>query len=137
MPEPVKPPARNPCGSCPYRRDVPSGVWDPEEYDKLPRYDGPTHDQPPGMFMCHQQNGRLCSGWVGCHDMEESMAIRMGIISGQLDPDDLDEIIDYQTSVPLFGSGAEAAAHGMDEVYTPSPEAGKIIDKLTQRRARQ
>jgi hypothetical protein len=47
-------PASNPCGSCPYRRDVPSGVWDAAEYEKLPRYDGPMADQPARLFLCHQ-----------------------------------------------------------------------------------
>lgn len=61
MGEPIKAPAKNPCGSCPYRRDVPSGIWSEEEYDKLPQYDLPTGDQPPNVFLCHQQNGRLRS----------------------------------------------------------------------------
>jgi hypothetical protein len=53
-------PARNPCGSCPYRKDVPSGVWETLEYEKLPPYDGETFEQPFEAFFCHQQNGRLC-----------------------------------------------------------------------------
>ena len=28
-----------PCASCPYRCDVPSGVWHPDEYAKLEVYD--------------------------------------------------------------------------------------------------
>jgi hypothetical protein len=35
-------PTKYPCPSCPYRKDVPSGVWAPEEYDKLPAYDNDT-----------------------------------------------------------------------------------------------
>lgn len=62
------PPSRCPCASCPYRRDVPSGVWAPEEYEKLRRYDAPTMEQPPQVFLCHQKNrdtaNRVGAGWA-------------------------------------------------------------------------
>jgi hypothetical protein len=125
-------PAPNPCGSCPYRRDVPSGVWDAKEYDKLPAYDGETFEQPPAVFMCHQQDGRVCAGWAGCHDMDQSLAVRMGIIHGTLDP----AIYDYETPVPLFSSGAEAAEHGKAEIKSPGEKAIQKIHTLTRRRAR-
>lgn len=51
LPAPL--PARNPCGSCPYRRDAPQGLWQPEEYVKLPAYDTETPDQPARLFACH------------------------------------------------------------------------------------
>lgn len=35
---------REPCSACPYRVDVPAGVWAREEYDKLDPYDLPTPD---------------------------------------------------------------------------------------------
>ena len=47
--------AKVPCGSCPYRRDVPSGIWEQHEYDKLPEYDGQTWEQNPALFLCHQR----------------------------------------------------------------------------------
>lgn len=56
-----------PCTTCPYRRDVPSGIWAPEEYQKLLAYDRPTMQQPAALFMCHQGAGGLCTGWVQCH----------------------------------------------------------------------
>ena len=77
----MKAPAKNPCGSCPYRRDVPSGVWDESEYHKLPEFDKPTAEQPPRVFMCHQDNDRLCAGWVACHDMDESLGFRINAFS--------------------------------------------------------
>lgn len=137
MSERIHPPASRPCGSCPYRRDVPSGVWSEEEYGKLPHYDGDTASQPATVFLCHQQNGRLCSGWVGCHDMVESMGIRIGVLAGKIEPDDIDAIFDYESPVPLYSSGAEAAAHGMAEVLEPSAAAGKVIGKLTRKRNRR
>lgn len=130
----IKLPAKNPCGSCPYRRDVPSGVWAEEEYAKLPQYDGPTFDQPPGVFMCHQQDGRICAGWAGCHDMYESMAVRLAVLDGRIKEDDVDALLDYTTPTPLFASGVEAAAHGRAEIESPSARARKTVDKLEARR---
>jgi hypothetical protein len=137
MAERTRGPAPHPCGSCPYRRDVPSGVWDPEEYDKLPRYDGDTAEQPIAVFLCHQQNGRLCSGWVGCHDMEESMALRIAALSGVMSPEEVDAALDYECPVPLWSSGTEAAEHGMREVKMPSDKAGQVMENLRRKRARK
>lgn len=130
-------PSPYPCASCPYRRDVPSGVWSEEEYEKLPTFDGPTHEQPPKAFYCHQENGRLCSGWVGCHDMEESFGLRMAAMAGRITPEEYEAVVDYVCPVPLFSSGAEAAAHGMERVYEPGPDARRTIDKLRARRERR
>lgn len=129
----IKVPAPRPCQSCPYRRDVPSGVWHPEEYEKLSAYDLGTSDQPPSVFMCHQQDGRLCAGWVAVHDMDNSLALRLAAIMGQITPDQHDRIIDYRTPVALFGSGAEAAEHGMADIENPSPEARVLQAKIERR----
>ncbi len=133
----IKPPAVNPCGSCPYRRDVPSGVWDDSEYVKLPRYDAPTPEQPMGVFMCHQQDGRICAGWAGCHDMYESIAVRLASLNGSLTGDDLEALLNYTSGVPLFSSGQQAADHGRSEISSPGPKAKATIDKLTRRRVRR
>lgn len=124
----MKPPAPNPCGSCPYRKDVPSGVWDKSEYEKLPAYDGPTYAQSLGVFLCHQQDGRLCAGWVGCHDMGESLAFR--IASSNMSRADAMAVLNYKTAVPLFKSGAAAAAHGMKAIRRPGRKAKNVIENL-------
>lgn len=129
----IRPPAINPCGSCPYRRDVPSGVWSEEEYAKLPPYDAPTFEQPPQVFMCHQQDGRMCAGWTACHDMAESMAFRIATLNDSLSDEDIEAVLDYTTSVPIFGSGAEAAAHGRAELYAPGKDARRVIDNLKRK----
>lgn len=135
MSDPVRAPRPAPCGSCPYRRDVPSGVWAEEEYEILPRYDAETFDQPPAVFMCHQQDGHLCAGWVGCHDMEESMGLRLLARMGErISDDDLEATYAYVSPVPLFASGTEAASHGLAEVEEPSPRAGRVIQKLRRDR---
>lgn len=122
-----------PCPSCPYRRDVPSGIWHPEEYAKLPRYDGDTTEQAAagafGIFMCHQRTGDVCAGWAGCHDMGESLAMRLHC--REVDP----AVFDYVSPVPLFATGAEAAAHGMRDVAGPGTAARRKIDGLTRMKA--
>lgn len=132
--EKVRGPAKNPCGSCPYRRDVPSGVWDSTEYAKLPPYDRPTSQQPPGVFLCHQQDGRVCAGWAGCHDMEESLGLGLAAVTGT-EAHVVEAVRDYSTSVPLFATGAEAAAHGTAESVDPGEKALRTIDKLQGRAA--
>lgn len=122
-----------PCRSCPYRRDVPSGVWEPGEYAKLAQFDGTTADQAAAgafaVFDCHQRTGQLCAGWVGCHDMDEALALRM--VGREVDP----AVYGYESPVPLFPSGAEAAAHGMRDVARPGPAARRMIDSLNRLRA--
>jgi hypothetical protein len=55
-----------PCASCPYRKEVPTGIWDGSEYVKLL-----DQDHPGGaVFLCHLSGGkpkseeRLCVGWL-------------------------------------------------------------------------
>jgi hypothetical protein len=127
-------PRPSPCSSCPYRRDVPSGIWAKEEYEKLPAYDGDIPEQVEkgafGVFLCHQANGFICSGWAGCHDMANNLACRM---DHEVDP----SILDYESPVPLFDSGAEAAAHGMRDIEYPGDEAMDKVDQLTKARSRR
>lgn len=121
-------PRKNPCPSCPYRRDVPSGVWDESEYEKLLRYDLPTGSQPPGVFMCHQGDGYLCSGWCAVHG-DESLGLRLGVSFGQVDP----ESIGYTTTVPLHPSGRAAYEHGMREYLSPGQRAVDTITKIVKK----
>lgn len=133
----LRPPAPAPCGSCPYRTDVPSGIWAREEYEKLPAYDQDTALQPIGVFMCHQVDGRICAGWAGCHDMGESLGVRIAQAQGDLTPEDAQTLYAYTTTTDLFPSGAAAAAHGLADERNPSPAARRASAKiLARRRAR-
>lgn len=122
-------PAKAPCGSCPYRRDVPSGVWAASEYAKLKLYDGQGWIQHVYAFLCHQRDGHLCAGWVGCHGPRNLLALRILEALGKLDP----STFDYVSPVPLFGSGAEAAEHGMAELEEPGTQARRLVGKLEKR----
>lgn len=124
---------KTPCPSCPYRRDVPSGIWDAGEYDKLPGYDGDIPDQLAarafGLFRCHQRTGELCAGWVGCHDMSSTLAVRLHF--GRLDA----AVLEYESPVPLFASGAEAAEHGKRDLVKPDAAARAKIGQLIRLRS--
>jgi Family of unknown function (DUF6283) len=127
-------PAPNPCESCPYRRDVPSGVWAASEYAKLREYDKQTYDQPMEPFQCHQTGAdsdhwRLCAGWVGCHG-QELLSLRLAVSQGTQDP----EVMTYTTAVPLFSCGGEAAEHGMADIDDPSDEAQALVAKIAGNR---
>lgn len=119
-----------PCGTCPYRRDVPSGVWERHEYEKLPQYDGDTGQQAMqgamALFMCHQRDGCLCGGWLATHDTRHLLALRVNAVDASA--------YDYETDVPVFASGREAHDHGVRDVDDPSPEARRKIDGLRKQR---
>lgn len=125
-------PAQAPCRSCPYRKDVPSGVWDASEYDKLPQFDLPMVFQPPAAFFCHQDNGRLCAGWVGCHDMTQSLGLRLACRS-LIDAADYWAALNYESPVALFASGAEAAEHGKSEIEHPGEAAVRAVVRLERK----
>ena len=128
-------PRRRPCTSCPYRPDVPSGLWLAHEYNRLPTYDGTTEQFEAGafgLFFCHQQDGHLCAGWVGCHDMTQNLAVRI-----HADRVDLDTVLGYQSPVPLFESGAQAAEHGKRDIADPGPAARRKVAQLLRQRERR
>jgi len=135
----VRGPAPRPCASCPYRRDVPSGIWHTDEYRKLEAYDGPTWSQPPNLFLCHQNDAgdsgaRLCGGWVGCHG-KELLALRIAAARGDLSGADLSATFDFKSPVPLFESGSDASAHGVKDIAEPGRQAQRAMMKIVGRRS--
>lgn len=131
----VNAPAPNPCVSCPYRRDVPSGVWSEWEYAKLELYDRLIALQPVAIFQCHQTergtpSARVCGGWIAAHGAVNLLAVRIGVSIGELES----RIFDYETSVPVFSSGHTAAKHGRADIDNPSPEAMELIRDMIRKR---
>lgn len=127
--------AKAPCKSCPYRRDVPSGIWDRSEYEKLPRFDGDVLDQLEqgghALFDCHQQDGNLCAGWLAAHGAENLLACRLH--AGKLDP----KVWGYKSPVPVFGSGQEAHDHGVRDIDQPGNRARRMVDRLAKKQKRR
>ncbi|MEU1525350.1 DUF6283 family protein [Nocardia rhamnosiphila] len=135
----VGPPAPRPCSSCPYRRDVPSGVWHGQEYDKLREYDREMPKQPVALFQCHQTDAdsdlrRLCAGWAGCHG-DNLLALRLALIQQRISLAVFEATIGYRSPTPLFASGAEAAEHGQRDIESPGPGAVHAMSKISRRRA--
>ncbi len=135
MTERYRPPAAVPCRSCPYRCDVPSGIWDRTEYDKLARYDQSTGYQPTGVFLCHLQDvdgtsPRICGGWVACHRIDELLSIRLASFHGRILEETVNELYAYRPPVEIFASGAEAAEHGKRDIDDPDLGARLAIQKI-------
>jgi hypothetical protein len=108
-------------------------VWHDDEYAKLPLYDKPTGEQPVGVFACHQQDGRVCAGWAGTHDMDDNLALRLAVNNGSITVEDAHAICEYETSVPLFATGLEAAEHGWAEIDSPGASARRMIGRLEKK----
>lgn len=113
-----------PCEACPYRADVPSGVWEHDEYEKLRTYEGETFEQPFGGFACHATPARFCHGWAVVSG-EDSLALRLAGVQEIPEP-----------KVPLFESHTAAADHGQREIDAPSEEAVDVMGRLTRKHDR-
>lgn len=118
-----------PCRYCPYRRDVPSGICDASEYEKLCEYDRPTMEQPFAPFACHREPESFCTGWlvVGLnrpHD-RELIALRLASAFGSLDLSSLD-----CDANQFFKSGTEACVHGMEDIDCPGEDASVAAEYL-------
>lgn len=118
-----------PCSFCPYRQDVPSGIWAKHEYEKLVMYDEPTASQPLATFACHDTPDVHCHGWAVVHSNRgneyQLLALRMTGTRRVPEP-----------AVPLFGSGREAYEHGVRDLANPSDEAIQAIEKLMRHHER-
>lgn len=115
-----------PCSACPYRQDVPSGVWAYAEYEKLRLYDEPTGAQPFAFFACHATPEHGCHGWAVVHTSRghayDLLALRLHGSPTVPEP-----------GVLLFASGNEAADHGQADMENPSPAATETADRLLRK----
>jgi hypothetical protein len=134
-------PVRNePCLSCPYRLDCPSGVWHESEYLKLAEYDLPTSEQPMGPFLCHDgdRESVLCRGWFDVHRNQEGehdvMGLRIGFMQGRVTEADM-ELPPCKT--PLHASGLAACEAGMEDIEQPSRRAVELMGKLSKKLQRK
>jgi len=112
-----------PCTSCPYRKDVPSGIWHEGEYDKILPYDRDTSLQPPTMFGCHQADGSVCRGWLHCHGTE-LLAVRLRW------DESIAKMLEAGPGMELFGSAKEASEHGRRDLAKPKAKAKAMMKRL-------
>jgi hypothetical protein len=123
--------AAEPCNSCPYRKDVPSGVWSPEEYQKLPTYDENVPEPAFAAFLCHQTNlaGKqtACRGWLSVH--KNSIAVRLAVLTGQVT---VKQVL-AKVRAKLYRTGAAACRAGMKHVKHPTIQARLLIMKLRKK----
>lgn len=124
-----------PCATCPYRKDVPSGIWDAEEYAKLPAYDNPTAMQPVALFMCHSSPAGLCTGWLQSHANRshefDLLALRL---PRNLDRAEVSKVALAEPAVPLFRTGKAAAKHGMKAINRPGKKARAAVARIVKKR---
>lgn len=114
----------NPCSTCPYRKDVPSGVWAREEYDKLPQWDDPMNFA--GTFLCHQADRKaICRGWAEVHGNNFNCRVAVSLAHN---------ISEEPSRYPLYKSGAEARRAGIKALDKPSAKACAAISKIIAKR---
>src|SRR4029077_4861673 len=116
------------CSACPYRKDVPSGVWDHAEYEKLRPYDAETWEQPAAAFMCHATPDFYCHGWAVVHTSRDH---RYDLLALRFRPCEIPE-----PSTEFFETATEAADWGQELADEPPVEAVAAIEKLTKQHAR-
>ncbi|HET6494669.1 MAG TPA: DUF6283 family protein [Thermoleophilia bacterium] len=144
MTEPLHVPAMA-CGTCPYRRDTPSGLWDRSEYEKLPEFDevefDPQRTEPypaPAIatFHCHQENatgrGTVCRGWLSVH--RDGIAVRLAQAVGSIAIADVASLPDDESGI-YYATGAEACEAGLRDLKAPSVRARRKIAGLSAKGA--
>jgi hypothetical protein len=98
-----------PCEQCPWRKDVPTGVFPPEAF----RTSAPTsYDMSDSTFACHmsgQSNPRTCAGFLMRH-ATHNLSVRLSGMMGRIN---MDEVTDG--GFPLYPTYREMAiANGVD-----------------------
>lgn len=79
---------REPCLSCPYRKDAPAGLWHKDEFKNLLVQD--ANEMSGAIFGCHKYRNhpekvQVCGGWLldqkrrGC----PSIQLRLTIITNE------------------------------------------------------
>lgn len=138
-----------PCGTCPYRRSTPVGVWDQFEYDKLRETDAvdpqeamrrasagedvPLRELLGVVYQCHLDDGTICRGWLADQKRRglPSLALRLEL-SRRPDLVRVLEKVD-ENDPDLYGSLAEMCAANAGQPFPESnPRARKLL-RLKQR----
>jgi hypothetical protein len=65
--------------------------------------------------------------------MDESFGLRL--VAREMEHEEVEAIRSYESPVPLFASGAEAAEHGRRDLGAPGPRTQRMHEKLARRLA--
>lgn len=102
-----------PCGSCPYRTDVPVGVWHTSNFRSLLLSD---RDPDNGnVFGCHLADGTICRGWLLDQKRRNLPSVRLRVVLAT-NPDAMDLLDRVQEGDhPCFDTiEAMCRANGLD-----------------------
>jgi len=120
-----------PCKTCPYRKDVPVGVWDPVEFQNLLEQDARQFGR---MFDCHGEIAKqpadreLCAGWLLDQQRRglPSIALRMAVISDPAIRDQLERVdgegIELYSSIERMCAANGVAPDGRIVKRLPFPK---------------
>jgi hypothetical protein len=111
--------------------DVPSGVWDYMEYEKLRPYDAETFRQPFEAFACHATPGSLCNGWAVCHSNRGHQYSLVALRILGVDAPVVRQM--SMLSIPLFESGDDAADWGQQNIDDPDEDAVRVMERLKRK----
>ena len=75
----------------------------------------------------------MCRGWLDTHGYN-LLAVRLGIIKGDIDAKALGKALDEGPAVPVFASAAEAAKHGRRAIKRPGRKAIEMVAKIEKKR---
>lgn len=100
---------RKPCSQCPWRRDLPTGVFPAEAFRISANV---AYDMSTRVFACHmagRDQPRTCAGFL-LRGAEHNLTVRLAYAQGRIDPRELST-----GGLPLYGSyRAMAEANGVD-----------------------
>jgi hypothetical protein len=75
---------KRPCSECPWRRDVPTGIWPVERFVALAHT---AYDMNIGIFACHksaQDHPTVCAGFLA-RGADHNLTIRRAYMTGELE----------------------------------------------------
>lgn len=115
---------REPCRSCPYRKDAPLGMWHPDEFHNLRRATSDTI--MGGVFGCHkyrhrpQEERQACAGYLITQrrDGVPSIQLRMKVIQD-------DEAL---ACLEAVSDGGHELYESIEEMCEANLAADKIIN---------
>ena len=119
------------CGTCPYRRSTPLGVWDKTEYDNLREQDGQQFGK---TFGCHLNDDSVCRGWVADQKRRgvPSISLRMQLATNHKGIGELFQAIDEDDS-DLYSSIDEMCEANEGRAF---PRRSKKAQKLAAMKAK-